>query len=50
VPVIGDIMAADLKAHGVVRLVTDGLVRDASEIRRLGFPVWCRGTTPTAPN
>ncbi|MDP9321433.1 MAG: RraA family protein [Chloroflexota bacterium] len=47
---IGDIMAADLKAHGVVGLVTDGLVRDASEIRRLGFPVWCRGTTPTAPN
>ena len=47
---IGDIMAADLKAHGVVGLVTDGLIRDASEIRRLGFPVWCRGTTPTAPN
>jgi regulator of RNase E activity RraA len=47
---IGDIMAADLKAHGVVGLVTDGLVRDASEIRALGFPVWCRGTTPTAPN
>jgi regulator of RNase E activity RraA len=46
---IGDIMAADLKAHGVVGLVTDGLVRDASEIRKLGFPVWCRGTTPTAP-
>jgi len=47
---IGDIMAADLDAHGVVGLITDGLVRDASEIRRLGFPVWCRGTTPTAPN
>ena len=47
---IGDIMAADLAAHGVVGLITDGLVRDASEIRKLGFPVWCRGTTPTAPN
>ena len=47
---IGDIMAAELKAHGVVGLVTDGLVRDAFEIRRLGFPVWCRGTTPAAPN
>jgi 4-hydroxy-4-methyl-2-oxoglutarate aldolase len=47
---IGDIMATDLKAHGVVGLVTDGLVRDASEIRTLGFPVWCRGTTPTASN
>src|SRR5258708_6337347 len=47
---IGDIMAAGLKAAGVVALVTDGLVRDGLEIRRLGFPVWCRGTTPTAPN
>jgi regulator of RNase E activity RraA len=47
---IGDIMATDLMAHGVVGLITDGLVRDASEIRTLGFPVWCRGTTPTAPN
>ncbi len=47
---IGDIMATDLLAHGVTGLITDGLVRDASEIRRLGFPVWCRGTTPTAPN
>src|ERR1700687_2986836 len=42
---IGDIMAAGLKAAGVVALVTDGLVRDAAEIKRLGFPVWCRGTT-----
>lgn len=46
---IGDIMASELAARGVVGLVTDGLVRDASEIRRLPFPVWCRGTTPTAP-
>jgi regulator of RNase E activity RraA len=34
----------------VIALVTAGLGRDASEIKRLGFPVWCRGTTPTAPN
>ena len=47
---IGDIMAADLKSHGVAGLITDGLVRDAAEIRTLAFPVWCRGTTPTAPN
>ena len=46
---IGDIMANELTARGVVGLVTDGLVRDASEIRKLGFRVWCRGTTPTAP-
>ena len=46
---IGDIMASELAARGVVGLVTDGLVRDAWEIRRLGFRVWCRGTTPMAP-
>lgn len=46
---IGDIMAAELAARGVVGLVTDGLVRDAAEIRRIPFKVWCRGTTPTAP-
>ena len=46
---IGDIMASELAACGVIGLVTDGLVRDASEIRKLGFRVWCRGTTPTAP-
>jgi regulator of RNase E activity RraA len=28
--------------------VTDGLVRDAREIRELGFGVWCRGVTPLA--
>ena len=46
---IGDIMATELVARGVVGLVTDGLVRDANAIRALGFRVWCRGTTPIAP-
>ncbi len=46
---IGDIMAAEFAARGVVGLITDGLVRDTAEIRRIAFKVWCRGTTPTAP-
>ena len=46
---IGDIMASEFAARGVVGLVTDGLIRDSAEIRRLAFKVWCRGTTPTAP-
>ena len=46
---IGDIMASEFASRGVVGLVTDGLIRDGAEIRRLGFRVWCRGTTPTAP-
>lgn len=45
---IGDLMARELRQGGVVGLVTDGLVRDAREIRSLNFPVWCRGTTPMA--
>ncbi|HLH74151.1 MAG TPA: RraA family protein [Chloroflexota bacterium] len=45
---VGDLMALEIKNLGVLGLVTDGLVRDAQEIRRLEFPVWCRGTTPIA--
>jgi 4-hydroxy-4-methyl-2-oxoglutarate aldolase len=45
---IGDIMALDIKQKGVLGVITDGLVRDAREIRNLGLPVWCRGTTPTS--
>ncbi len=46
--VMGDLMAMELQQAGVAGLITDGLVRDSAEIRALGFPVWCRGTTPTA--
>lgn len=46
--VVGDLMARELQLAGMIGLVTDGLVRDAREIRDLGFPVWCRGKTPTA--
>ena len=33
---------------GVVGLVTDGLIRDAVELRELDLQTWCRGTTPIA--
>lgn len=45
---IGGLMALEMQQTGIVGLVTDGLVRDAREIRALGFGVWCRGVTPTA--
>lgn len=45
---IGDLMAHEFRNLGVSALVTDGLVRDAQELRALGLPVWCRGATPTA--
>lgn len=45
---IGGLMARELRLLGFVGLVTDGLVRDANDIRALDFPVWCRGVTPMA--
>jgi len=47
---LGDLVALELQNAGVVALVTDGLVRDAGEIRQMQhFSVWCRGVTPLAP-
>ena len=46
---IGGLMALEMQNAGIVALVTDGLVRDAREIRQLQqFGVWCRGVTPAA--
>jgi len=48
---IGGLMALEMQNAGIVALVTDGLVRDAGEIRHLQqFSVWCRGLTPAASN
>ena len=48
---IGGLMALEMQNAGIVALVTDGLVRDAREIRQLQqFNVWCRGATPAASN
>jgi regulator of RNase E activity RraA len=46
---IGGLMALEMQNAGIVALVTDGLVRDAREIRQMQqFSVWCRGVTPAA--
>src|SRR6266852_8166352 len=45
---IGGLMALEMQHAGFIALVTDGLVRDAKEIRQMGFYVWCRGVTPAA--
>jgi 4-hydroxy-4-methyl-2-oxoglutarate aldolase len=48
---IGGLMALEMQNAGIVALITDGLVRDAGEIRQLKqFSVWCRGVTPAASN
>ena len=45
---MGDLVARELVGLGIAGVVTDGLVRDAAEIRALGLAVWCRGVTPAA--
>jgi 4-hydroxy-4-methyl-2-oxoglutarate aldolase len=46
---IGGLMALEMQNVGIIALVTDGLVRDAREIRQMQqFSVWCRGVTPAA--
>ncbi len=46
---IGGLMALEMQHLGIIALVTDGLVRDAGELRQMQqFGVWCRGVTPIA--
>jgi regulator of RNase E activity RraA len=46
--ILGDLVARELLAAGVVAVVTDGLVRDSRAVAELGLPVWSRGVTPIA--
>ena len=43
---MGELSAETLKLRGVKGYVVDGGCRDISFIRNIGFPVWCRYTTP----
>lgn len=42
----GGLVSTGAKARGAVGMVTDGVVRDASEIEQLPFPVFARGHSP----
>lgn len=46
--VVGDHWAAVAKQKGAVGVVTDGLVRDAAGIEKLGPPTFSRGLSPNA--
>lgn len=46
--VLGDLLARELLAAGVVAVVTDGPIRDSEAVAELGLAVWAKGTTPTA--
>lgn len=43
---MGELSAETLKFRGVRGYVVDGGARDVSFIRKMGFPVFCRFTTP----
>jgi regulator of RNase E activity RraA len=42
----GAVMTAAARAAGIVGVVIDGYVTDASAIRASGLPIWCRGRSP----
>jgi 4-hydroxy-4-methyl-2-oxoglutarate aldolase len=42
----GDLLTAAARARGAAGVLTDGLVRDARAIQRLGLPVFSGGTNP----
>ena len=43
---MGELSAETLKHRGVLGYIVDGGSRDVSFIKRIGFPVFCRYTTP----
>ncbi|MBR8742103.1 NAD(P)-binding domain-containing protein [Nocardiopsis sp. MG754419] len=46
---IGELIAERAVNKGVRGMVIDGAVRDADELRALGFPVWSAGISPAGP-
>lgn len=43
--VLGGIMALRMKVNGASGIIVHGRVRDLSELKALGTPVWSRGTS-----
>ncbi|MEV6822125.1 DUF1932 domain-containing protein [Nocardiopsis dassonvillei] len=46
---LGELIAERALNRGVRGMVVDGAVRDADELRDLGFPVWAAGISPAGP-
>jgi 4-hydroxy-4-methyl-2-oxoglutarate aldolase len=46
VAVLGELFATEARRRGLAGVVIDGLCRDVSGLRRLGLPVFARGTIP----
>ena len=46
---MGNLMATTAKVRGLAGVVIDGAVRDVTEIRQIGLPVWSRRVSPATP-
>jgi 4-hydroxy-4-methyl-2-oxoglutarate aldolase len=46
--VCGELFATEAKRRGLAGIVIDGLCRDVAGLRRLGLPVFARGTVPAS--
>ena len=44
--VFGELVATEARRRGLAGIVADGLCRDLQGLRRVGLPVFARGTTP----
>ncbi len=48
--VVGDLLLGIAKNRGAIAFVTDGLIRDVSDIESLDFPCFAMGITPNSPS
>jgi regulator of RNase E activity RraA len=46
--VLGELFATEARRRGLAGAVIDGFCRDVAGLRRLGFPVFARGTNPSS--
>lgn len=46
----GGVQAAYASKRGVAGIVVDGAIRDVEDMRKMRFPVYCKGITPAGPH
>ncbi|HEX4896791.1 MAG TPA: hypothetical protein VFV53_00370 [Candidatus Limnocylindrales bacterium] len=46
---IGDLTVGEAAAAGIAGMIVDGCHRDEAELRRIGLPIWSRGSVPVGP-
>lgn len=48
-PYIGDILTQTAKANSAQGFVINGYIRDIADIKKMDFPVFCKGSMPNKP-